>query len=371
MELFAKNKNKVIFVEHLGFERQKIKNIPNIIKKIAKAISQRLKTTTQAQENITIITSIALPPTNRIFNLLNELVFLKFLTTKLAKLYDKKPIIWTYTATSTALNIIKKLKPELVIYDCVCDTLRHPEAPFDIETTEKELLKSADLVFTDARYFYELKKKYNPHTYQIPPGVDFEHFNVTAVSDKNVLSIMDRIKRPRICSFTGIDRNRIRVDLDLIDFIADKKPEWSIIMIGPMHIKIPKQLSCRKNVIWLGTKSYAELPHYLNQCDVLILPYKLNEYTQSIFPAKTFECLATGKPVVSTALPELNIFKDLIAIANNPSDFIKGIENALLNDTSIDRDKRITFARENPWDKRFKTVYEKIESALCEKERKK
>ncbi|MFC1667401.1 glycosyltransferase [Candidatus Omnitrophota bacterium] len=366
MEMFAKNNNRVIFVEHLGFSRQKIKDIPNITKRIVKALKQKHSTKSNSEKNPHIITPLLLPPINRACNLLNDKIFLKILAKRISKLCHKQPIIWTYLATSTVLNLIKKLSPQLIVYDCVYDAPEHPEAPSDIERTEKKLLKLADIVFTDANYLYQLKKEHNPNVYRVLPGVDFEHFNIHPTLKQKSLPDIKDTKKPRICSFGSIDN--MRIDLDLIDLISNRRPDWSIIMIGPIvNIKIPEKLLCRKNIIWLGSKNYEELPLYLRECDALILPYKLNQFTQSIFPAKIFECLATGKVIISTPLPELSIFKDLITIATNHSDFIKGVENALFNDTDAAKKTRTTFASDNSWDKRYKIIYEKIESVLDKK----
>ena len=130
-------------------------------------------------------------------------------------------------------------------------------------------------------------------------------------------------------------------------------------MIGPIvDMVIPQDIMELNNVKWLGFQSYAELPEYLALCDVLILPYKLNKFTECVLPAKVFECLATGKPVVSTALLELKPYEEYFTIAKSKEEFLSGLEDALNNDTEENKQQRIAFARVNTWDDRFKSICE-------------
>lgn len=358
MEKFASSGNQVIFVEHLGFSRQKLSDIFNIAKRVLRAFIpfKTLSSNAQEIENLQIITPLVLPPQNRLFNFINKYLILKLLAGKLLKICDEKPIIWTYLATTTAVNLIDKLSPQMLIYDCVYDALRHPEAPRDIASSEHTILTKSDIVITDAKYFYDHKKKFNANVYQVPPGVDFEHFSEIDEEEK---SLMKDIGRPRICFFGCMGKEKIRINLDLLEFVASRKPEWSIVNIGPVvDMEIPPDLLSLENIKWLGFIHYNELPKYLAQCDVLILPYQLNEFTESVLPAKVFECLATGKPVVSTALPELEAYKEYFAIAANNNEFLLEITEALNNDSKEKKQQRITFAKKNTWEERFQYVCE-------------
>ncbi|MBU1087007.1 MAG: glycosyltransferase [Candidatus Omnitrophica bacterium] len=356
MEKFAQNGNQVIFVEHLGFSPQRLTDLANIYRRVLRALvsSKSIRSQVKLIPNLQIITPLVLPPQNKLFNFINKHLFLKLLAKKLRELADKQPIVWTYLATTTAVNLIDKLNPKILIYDCVYDALRHPEAPKDIAASEQKILAKADIVLTDALYFYNHKKNYNQHVHQIPPGVDFKHFNQPAESGK---PLMADIKSPRICFFGCMGRGNIRIDFDLLEFIAKEKPQWSFVNIGPLvNMEVPKNLACLDNIKWLGFISYTELPQYLGQCDVLILPYQLNDFTESVLPAKVFECLATGKPVVSTALPELKPYKQYFFIAEDKQEFLAGIEAGLNNDSEEKKQQRMVFARSNTWEARFESI---------------
>lgn len=364
MEKFAQSDNQVIFVEHLGFSPQRLTDLANIYRRVLRALisSKAIRSQVKLIPNLQIITPLVLPPQNKLFNFINKHLFLKLLAKKLRKLANNQPIVWTYLATTTAVNLVNKLNPKILIYDCVYDALRHPEAPKDIAVSEEKILAKADIVLTDALYFYNHKKNYNQHVHQIPPGVDFKHFNQPADSDK---PLMADIKPPRICFFGCMGRGNIRIDFDLLEFVAKEKPQWSIVNIGPLvNMEVPENLARLDNIKWLGFISYTELPQYLAQCDVLILPYQLNDFTESVLPAKVFECLATGKPVVSTALPELKPYKQYFSIAKNKQEFLAGIEAGLNNDSAEKKQQRIVFAKSNTWEQRFETICGIIENKL-------
>ena len=164
---------------------------------------------------------------------------------------------------------------------------------------------------------------------------------------------LKKIAHPRLCFFGGIDA--MRIDLELIAYIARERPLWNIVLFGPVINTNILQIKI-KNVHILGTLKYNELPAYLNFMDVLILPYKLKPFTRSIFPAKIFECLASSKPIVSTPLKELTVFKDTILIAHSAGDFVKCVEKLLRHDNQQDKNKRIALAINNSWDKRFNEI---------------
>jgi glycosyltransferase involved in cell wall biosynthesis len=92
------------------------------------------------------------------------------------------------------------------------------------------------------------------------------------------------------------------MDLELVAHIAATRPDWQLVMLGPIVESVAERIRTRANLHWLGPKSYAELPRYLAGWDVAILPFALNEATRFINPHQTLECLAAGKPVVSTAI---------------------------------------------------------------------
>jgi hypothetical protein len=90
----------------------------------------------------------------------------------------------------------------------------------------------------------------------------------------------------------------------------------------------------------------------------------MDRYTRGVLPMKLYEYLASGKPVVSTRLPELEPFEDLVDLCGDAMEFINAIEKRLAEDRKTDVKKRIELARVNSWDKRIHGILKLLEETL-------
>jgi glycosyltransferase involved in cell wall biosynthesis len=241
------------------------------------------------------------------------------------KIYQR--IDWYYTPM--ALDIAKPLKqPELVIYDCMDELSAFKNAPENLKIKESELMKLADIVFTGGHSLYESKKYLHKNMYPFPSSIDKTHFlraRIAGVHPEDQATI----PYPRIGFYGVIDE---RMDIELLQELAVKKPDWQLIILGPVVKIDPATLPQLPNIHYLGNKSYAELPDYLRGWDVAMLPFAINESTKFISPTKTPEYLAGGKPVVSTPITDVvNPYEKngLVYIGSTSADFIAGIEWAL------------------------------------------
>ncbi len=356
MSEFAREGNKVIYIENLNPSMHLNQSIfRKIIKRLARILIKNKNI--NHTPNITVITPFIIPLKNRVADFINKKILIKLLARNIRSKGIKNPVVWTYLATSTSLELIKDLKPKTLIYDCVFDASIHPASPKDIMDSEKKLIRSADIIFADNHYLYNKCRDINPKTYIIGPGVDFNLFAVdNTLKNKKFLS---EIKKPIICFFGGIDE--IRINLELIRYIAENKPGWSIVLFGPViktnidRLKLP-------NIFLKGTVKHEELAGYLRETDVLILPYKIIPFSRSIFPAKIFECFATGKPIVATPLEELNLFKDIIKIASSNEDFLRDIEDSIIFNDPQKRDTRLAIAQDNSWSSKFHEIINTLEN---------
>jgi UDP-galactopyranose mutase len=125
------------------------------------------------------------------------------------------------------------------------------------------------------------------------------------------------------------------MDLGLLEAVATARPDWQLIIIGPVVKIDPATLPRRPNLHFLGGKLYTELPAYLSGWDVAMLPFARNESTRFISPTKTPEYLAAGKPVVSTSIRDVVRpygEQGLVRIADTPEDFVRACEAAMNED---------------------------------------
>ncbi len=235
-------------------------------------------------------------------------------------------VAWYYTPM--ALGISRHLQPKTVIYDCMDELSAFRGAPAGLGEMENELFERADLVFTGGRRLYEHKRKRHPRTYLFPSSVDADHFR-RARCPQPTPPDQDGIPHPRIGYCGVIDE---RCDLALIKNIACAKPDWQIILIGPVAKISESSLPKAPNLHYLGAKEYGDLPLYFSGWDAAIVPFAMNEATRFLSPTKTPEYLAAGLPVVSTPIADVTkpyVEEGLVQVGANSSDFIDAIELSL------------------------------------------
>ena len=216
---------------------------------------------------------------------------------------------------------------------------------------EKKLMRKADLVFTGGHSLYEAKKQQHANIYPFPSSIDKEHF-LEARKNKTQPADQKDIKGIKLGFYGVIDE---RFDIDLIKGIADARPEWQIVLIGPVVKIDPATLPTNPNIHYMGQKSYQELPAYLSGWDIALIPFAINESTKFISPTKTPEYLSAGIPVVSTPIkgvirPYGN--RKLVSIGITADDFVDAIEQELnMADRSEWLAKTDQFLANISWDK--------------------
>ncbi len=271
-------------------------------------------------------------------------------------------ICWYYTPMAIAFT--QHLKPLAVVYDCMDELAAFKGASPILKEYEAELFRRADLVFTGGQTLYETKRNQHPNVYAFPSSVDVAHF----ASARNISSDpvdQANIPHPRLGFYGVIDE---RMDIELLDGIAAARPDWHLVIIGPV-IKIdPEVLPRRENIHYLGSKDYKELPLYLAGWDLAMLPFARNESTRFISPTKTPEYLSAGKPVVSTSIRDVvrPYGQDkLVRIADTVEEFIAAADAAMQEDTKESGwlSRVDAFLEQTSWDRTLASMWQLIESA--------
>lgn len=207
--------------------------------------------------------------------------------------------LWYYTPM--ALGFSSHLSPLLTVYDCMDELAAFKFAPPRLRELELALFQKADLVFTGGQSLYEAKRDKHTSVHAFPSSIDKAHFGQARKQQDQPID-QAAIPSPRMGFFGVIDE---RLDIDLLEALADAQPDWQLVVVGPVVKIDPATLPQRRNIHYLGGKSYKELPAYLSGWDVALLPFAINESTAFISPTKTPEYLAAGKPVVSTPIRDV------------------------------------------------------------------
>lgn len=235
-------------------------------------------------------------------------------------------VLWYYTPMM--LPFSQHLDADCVVYDCMDELANFRFAPPGLIALEDALIARADLVFTGGYSLYEAKRHRHPRVFPFPSSVDRQHFGA-ARGDLPEPADLAAIPHPRLGFYGVIDE---RLDLDLLAALADARPDWSLVMVGPVVKIDPADLPQRGNIHYLGSKPYADLPAYLGGWDVAMMPFAINAATRFISPTKTPEYLAAGRPVVSTPITDvIRHYGELegVAIAADAAEFVSATEAAL------------------------------------------
>jgi UDP-galactopyranose mutase len=210
-------------------------------------------------------------------------------------------VMWFYTPM--AYDFAGHLDAGVVVYDCMDELSAFAGASPRLQLLERRLMKRADLVFTGGRSLYEAKRGLHPSVHQFTSGVDVAHFGqARRIGADAAPADQAGIPRPRLGWFGVVDE---RMDLALVDAVAVARPDWSIVMVGPVVKLDEAVLPRRPNIHWLGGRKMPELPAYLAGWDVGFMPFAINEHTRYISPTKTPEYLAAGVPVICTPITDV------------------------------------------------------------------
>lgn len=248
---------------------------------------------------------------------------------------ERPIILWFYTPIPD--YFIERLPASLVVYDVMDELAHFKGAAPDMKQREARLMARADVVFAGGRSLYEARRGAHPNLHLFPSGVDVDAFRIDETTP--VAPEIAHLSGPVMGYYGVIDE---RLDLELIDQLAASRPEWSIVMVGPVCKIDPETLPQRPNILYTGQQPYEKLPTFLKGFDVCLMPFAINEATRFISPTKTLEYMAAGKPIVSTPVHDVVLsWSDVVSIAATAEEFAVAVAAAL------DKTPRARAARNN------------------------
>jgi glycosyltransferase involved in cell wall biosynthesis len=355
--------HKVLYIDSLGLRRPSAS--AQDLKRIWIRLNKGLRAPRKERENLWVWSPITIPLQGyKLVQLLNKFILTIGLKFHLWRLRISPQILWTYNPMSTVVLNLGDFSS--VVYHCVDEIKAQPGMPIaEIEKAETELTQKAQIVFVTAEALLESRKQLNPETYYFSNVADFVHFSLARDVHTAIPNDLTCLPGP-IIGFVGAISG-YKLDFALLKVMAQKHPEWSIVLIGKVGEGDPWTdlvgLNEFKNIHFLGPKAYKDLPGYLKGFAVAILPSLLNEYTRSMFPMKFYEYLAAGKPVVATNLHALKSQGQIAYIAESHEDFIEGVEKALASPLT-GLEERLKAAREMTYEVRTEKMLALVRSHL-------
>ena len=226
------------------------------------------------------------------------------------------------------------------------------------EKLEPELIRKSDVCTANSTYLANYCRQYNPNSFYVGQGCDLEVF--TNKQNTPIPTDVATIKGP-IIGYVGALQS-LRLNLELLAYIAEQRPNWSLVLVGPEdeQFKI-SNLHNISNIYFLGSKNPDSLAAYINSFDVCLNPQIINQVTIGNYPRKIDEYLAMGKPVVATRTEAMSVFEQHTYLGDTKEDYVALIEKALTENSEEKRQNRIKFASQHTWENSVKAIYAAIE----------
>ncbi|MFC1678611.1 glycosyltransferase [Elusimicrobiota bacterium] len=307
------------------------------------------------------------------FEALNRKMALSGVKRAAARLGLRNPILWVYFSPHQ-YDYYGLLAEQIVVGD-IYDKFGAPSwkgMPVAesrvLERKQEILLQHSHLVFTVSKELRDELIQAHCRVHLIPNGVDFDSFQLP--TSEQSLGAIEEVKGP-VLGFLGM--LHYKVDFELLDYLAEGHPEWTILLMGKDNIhsvddrSVFSILASRRNVIWCGELDRREIPGFLARVDVCLVPLKklaMNKYSNFL---KVWEYLAAGKPIVAVDQGGKSEYPDLIRFAESREAFAEAVDKALRMDTGrafVERRKKI--AKDNSWGNRVVKMLEIIADLLAE-----
>jgi len=355
---FAKRGNRVLFVEGY-YTVSKFLRKPDLAK-----LFRFLSGPREITKNLFRLSVVPFLPFGEFSSFVSRInwgVSRIFIKMGMKKLGFKKTVLFIFAYNAD--SIVGCLDEQTSVYFCndAFDKLYKQESLRQkVAALERRLIEKADAVITVSEKLTEERSPFAKKITTIHHGVDYQLFEDVLASG-TVPEDIRNISRP-VIGYSGVVRHII--DLDLLRYLASQRPDWSIVIVGPVtesdkqYYSKVHELTKMGNVHFLGSKPSEEIPRYVNQFDVCILPYTLHEVsTYYAAPLKFYEYLAAGKPVVSTVGPKGMDTVIVFDVATKEA-FLTGVEKALTMTSAAMIKRRKEVARLNSWEERVNAIAE-------------
>jgi len=232
-------------------------------------------------------------------------------------------VAWLYSPI--AVVVAQALGPRAIVYDCMEQISALRFAPLELRERERELMSCADVVFAGGPSLYHTKREAHHSVYCFPNSVDMAHF--AGAKGTPEAGEQEEIPRPRLGYFGAIDD---RMDLEILRALSAERPDWQIILVGPVMKIDASRLPRAANIHYMGQRSYGDLPAFLAGWDACLLPFALSAATRYLCPEKALEYMASDRPVVSTPIVDVaEPYGDIVYLGRGPVGFLEACEKAL------------------------------------------
>lgn len=336
---FAEKGHRVFYMNRT---LQRWPKLRHLITRLKPKPSLGVATSSEIPNGITVINLWVGPPV-RWLRFLNS-----FLIRRKMKNYQiNEPLFITYVPTFNSIDLADFLKVKLSAYICYHNFDADVVVP-DLLVSEQQIINSADLLFADSRFLMQRLTAISGGkiVYPSPPGVHFDKFRSAYRGDE--------IKKLQKIAFYGGAGPHL--DIELYNSLCN---DFEVIFIAVINPEIKSKLDSRVKII--DPVPNDKLPDLLREMDILTILYKRSDYIDGVIPAKFFECMATGKPVLVSGLREADYYSDCVYETGNDHDLMFRIIKSLPDVHTNERvERQFLLGKESDFSIRFRNVYDLI-----------
>lgn len=356
----AADRNRILFVESLGLRRPQLAG--RDLRRIAGRLVRGL-TPPRVVDGVHVLSPLVLPlHGNALARRINARLLPHLVARAARKLGLREPVLWSFVPQAEVL--IDSLKPAKILYYIDDDHAAKPGIdPASFAAAEERFARRADVVLASAPELVQRMRLLNDNVHYAPNVADTRLF-ATALEPGPADAAIAALPHPRVLFIGAI--LAATIDIELVVELARRRPDWSFAFVGPVGQGDPgtniEALRAAPNVHLLGHRPQAQLPGVLRGAEAAIIPYRVGHQMASVFPMKTYEYLAAGRPVVSTPLPALADVPD-VARAATAEEFAERLQEALDRDTPAARSARSAAAQTHSWESRLEQIAAVLDAA--------
>jgi len=279
---------------------------------------------------------------------------------------DRRTVMWVCPTMVDFPEIRDRLRPDLVVADIIDDQRLWPltEAERgDIERNYTDVLGGSDLAIANCQSVQRSMSHLMPEIHVVPNAAE-----VPAGAERwPKPAPLRRLNGPVIGYVGNLDA--IRLDIDLVAELADRRPAWNLVFIGSARRDNPlRALARRDNVHLLGVRRYDEALRFIRHFDVAMVPHLDNELTRHMNPLKLYVYFSLRVPIVATPIANTDDMDEFVRVGGTPDEFIDAIEQCLADDPFQGAEQRVTeLLRRNSWEERTARIMSLLEEALDRK----
>jgi uncharacterized SAM-binding protein YcdF (DUF218 family)/glycosyltransferase involved in cell wall biosynthesis len=370
MSTLAAQGHRVLFLENTGVRSPKLSDLPRLRQRI-RNWWRSTRGFREERPNLFVYSPIVVPlPYSSIARWINRTLLIQSISRWMRAVGFARPVVWTFLPTPLAHELIDRLDPLLTVYYCIDDLASSSPEARRIASSEVAMFRRANLVFVTSEKLRARAAQASSNVHFFPFGVRYQSFEDARLAPRKPPADIASLKRPIVGYVGGMHQ---WIDQELVADVARRLPEVTFAFVGPPQCDLSRLEQC-SNVTLLGGKPHSELPSYIREFDVGIVPYKLSDYTSNVYPTKLNEYLSMGVPVVATDLIEINRFNHdhgaIVEVARSPAEFAAAIERTLAQPSSpAVTTRRIEVAQSNSWQARIARMLALIEEAVATRQR--